>query len=222
MALQFGECTFDRERRELRRGGSVVHAGPKLLRLLELLVDARPRALTKDEIHTSLWPDTFISDGTLTSLVAELREAIGDEARAPRLVKTIHGYGYVFCGDVTPEARPVAGPAPACRIIVGDREIALPPGEHVLGRSPDAAVFIDDAGISRHHARITVTSTGAILEDLGSKNGTMLNGDRVPGPTPLADGNAIVLGTTALKFRLLRTPGSTETLTVQEAGKNGL
>ena len=50
----------------------------------------------------------------------------------------------------------------------------------------------------------------------------MLNGDRVPGPTPLADGAAIVLGTTALKFRTLRTPGSTETLTVQEAGKNGL
>ena len=222
MALQFGDCTFDRERRELRRGGSVVHAGPKLLRLLELLVDARPRALPKKQMCTSVWPATFISEGPLTSLVAALREAIGDAARAPRLIKTIHGYGYVFCGDVAPETRPVAGPAAACRIIVGDREIALPPGEHVLGRSSDATVFIDDVGISRHHARITITAAGAVLEDLGSKNGTMLNGDRVPGPTPLADGAAIVLGTTALKFRVLRTAGSTETLTVQEAGKKGL
>ena len=217
MALQFGDCTFDRERRELRRSGAVVHAGPKLLRLLELLVDARPRALTKDEIHTLLWPDTFISEGTLTSLVAELREAIGDQARAPRLVKTIHGYGYLFCGEVAPEARPVPGPAAVCRIIVGDREIALPPGEHVLGRSSDAAVFIDDAGISRHHARITIAAGVALLEDLGSKNGTMLNGNLIPGPTPLADGASIVLGATVLKFRTFGTQGSTETLTVQGA-----
>src|SRR6185295_6208687 len=99
MTLVFGECTFDRGRRELTRRGSAVHAGPQLLRLLELLIDARPRALTKGEIHKELWPDTFVSDGTLTSLVAELRDAIGDEARAPRLVRTIHGYGYLFCGD---------------------------------------------------------------------------------------------------------------------------
>jgi DNA-binding winged helix-turn-helix (wHTH) protein len=217
MPLVFGDCTFDRERRELSRRGSVVHAGPQLLRLLELLIDARPRALTKDEIHTLLWPGTFVSDGTLTSLVADLRDAIGDEARAPRLVKTIHGYGYLFCGDVA-EARPAAGQhlAESYRIIVGDREIALPPGEHILGRSSDATVFIDDAGISRHHARITITAGAAILEDLGSKNGTMLNGDPVPGPTPLVDGAAIVLGATVLKFRVCRAPGSTETLTVQK------
>src|SRR5439155_12986909 len=67
----FGRCVFDRDRRELTRDGEIVHAGPKLLRLLELLLDNRSRALTKDEIHKSLWPDTFVSDATLTSLVAE-------------------------------------------------------------------------------------------------------------------------------------------------------
>jgi hypothetical protein len=171
--------------------------------------------LTKDEIHASLWQGTFVSDGTLTSLVAELRDAIGDEARAPRFVKTIHGYGYIFSGDVVTEARPAGGePAAAsCRIILGDREIGLPPGEHILGRSTDAAVFVDDAGVSRHHARITIGADGAILEDLGSKNGTMLNGEPIGGPTRLADGAAIVLGATALKFRLFTTAGSTETVT---------
>src|SRR6185295_6799431 len=103
MRLTFGDCLFDRERRELTRNGSVVHAGPKLLRLLELLIDTRPRALTKDEIHQALWADTFVSDSTLTSLVAELRAAIGDEARSPRLVRTIHGYGYAFCGEAAVE-----------------------------------------------------------------------------------------------------------------------
>jgi DNA-binding winged helix-turn-helix (wHTH) protein len=215
MRLVFGDCTFDRERRELTREGSVVHAGPQLLRLLELLIDARPRALTKDQIHASLWQGTFVSDGTLTSLIAELRDAIGDEARAPRLVKTIHGFGYIFCGDIATETRPARGEqaAASCRIILGDREIGLPPGAHILGRSTDAAVFVDDAGVSRHHARITIGAEGAILEDLGSKNGTMLNGEPIGGPTPVADGASIVLGATALKFRLFRTAGSTETVT---------
>lgn len=213
MRLVFGDCTFDRERRELMRHGSVVHAGPKLLGLLELLIDARPRALTKDEIHASLWPGTFVSDATLTSLIAELRQAIGDEARAPRLVRTIHGYGYLFCGDVSPEARPAGGALEAsCRIILGAREIGLPPGEHILGRANDAAVFIDDAGVSRHHARITIAADGAILEDLGSKNGTMLNGRAIDGPTMLDDEAAIVLGATALTFRAFST-GSNETVT---------
>jgi DNA-binding winged helix-turn-helix (wHTH) protein len=215
MRLVFGDCTFDRERRELTRHGSVVHAGPKLLGLLELLIDARPRALTKDEIHKGLWVDTFVSDGTLTSLVAELRDAIGDDARSPRLVRTIHGYGYSFCGDVAAETRPATNQqaAASCRILLGDREVGLPPGAHILGRAPDAAVLVDDVGVSRHHARITVGDEGAILEDLGSKNGTMLNGRAIEGPTPLADGAAIVLGATALKFRMFTTAGSTDTVT---------
>jgi DNA-binding winged helix-turn-helix (wHTH) protein len=215
MRLGFGGCVFDPDRRELTRDGNVVHAGPKALRLLEVLLDARPRALTKDDIHKAIWPDTFVSDATLTSLVAELRLAIGDDARAPRLVRTIHGFGYVFCGDVAPASRANGEREPAGwhRIILGEREIALPYGEHVLGRSQEAAVFVDDVGVSRQHARITVGDEGATLEDLGSKNGTMLNGHAVEGPTPLADGAVIVLGATALKFRVFKAVGSTETLT---------
>lgn len=217
MRLLFGDCTFDRDRRELTRHGTVVHAGPKLLGLLELLIDARPRALTKDEIHKTLWVGTFVSDGTLTSLVAELRDAIGDEARAPHFVRTIHGYGYNFCGEVALEARPEADPQPAavCRIFLGDREVGLPPGVHILGRSGDAGIFVDDVGVSRQHARITVGDAGAILEDLGSKNGTMLNGRAIEGPTPLADGAAIVLGTRTLRFRMFTAGGSTDTVTRQ-------
>jgi len=212
--IAFGRCVFDRARRELVRDGAAVHAGPKLLKLLELLLDSRPRALTKEEIHQALWVDTFVSDATLTSLIADLRAAIGDDARRPQIVKTIHGYGYRFSGDVDE-----AAPAPAadsgtarCRITVGDRDIALSPGEHVLGRSDAVSVFVDDAGASRHHARITVTNEGAAIEDLGSKNGTVLNGKSLDCFTALSDGDVIVLGTTVLKFRVLTSAGSTETL----------
>ncbi|MGH9139882.1 MAG: FHA domain-containing protein [Vicinamibacterales bacterium] len=217
MTLEFGDCVFHRERRELICSGRVATAGPKLLGLLELLLDARPRALTKDEIHKALWGGTFVSDATLTSLVAELRSAIGDQARDSRLVRTIHGYGYAFCGDVAP-VTPARGVGPGLkqpyRIIVGDREISLPRGQHVLGRSNEVTVFVDDAGVSRHHARITIDDRGATLEDLGSKNGTVLNGSAIAGATLLADGAVIVLGATALRFRVFTTTGSTDTVSI--------
>jgi DNA-binding winged helix-turn-helix (wHTH) protein len=216
MRFIFGDCVFDSERRELTRSGSIVRTGPKLLALLELLLETRPRALTKNEIHEKLWAGTFVSDATLTSLVAELRSAIGDAARKPLVVRTIHGYGYSFCGDVVPELESPEAPADfgrSYRIIVGDREIALAAGEHILGRSTEAAIFIDSVGVSRHHARITIGADGAQLEDLGSKNGTRVDGRPVQAPTTLSDGAVIVLGTTALKFRIFDTPSSTETVT---------
>ena len=73
-------------------------------------------------------------------------------------------------------------------------------------------MFVDDVGVSRQHARIIIGEQGATLEDLSSKNGTMLNGHAIDRCTPLADGAVIVLGATALKFRVFRAVGSTETL----------
>jgi DNA-binding winged helix-turn-helix (wHTH) protein len=214
MRQAFGDCVFDRDRRELTRQGSIVHGAPKLLALLELLLDAAPRAVTKEEIHKAIWPDTFVADATLTSLIAELRTAIGDEARTPKLVRTIHGYGYAFVGDISLERqldrRPDA--VTACRIILGEREIVLAAGVHIIGRSPDAAIYVDDGGVSRHHARISIDTSGAVLEDLGSKNGTVLDGRTIDRPTPLADGVRIVVGATALKFRSLAPLTTTDTV----------
>ena len=215
MRQSFGECVLDRDRRELTRNHLVVHTTPKLLTLLELLIDAAPRAVTKDEIHRAVWPGTFVAEATLSSLVAELRDAIGDDARAPRLLRTVHGYGYAFIGAVARTAEASHGAnVRSCRIIIGDREIVLAPGVHLLGRSPDVAVFVDDAGVSRQHARISVTPDGAAtLEDLGSKNGTVLDGHRIDEPVVLGDGSMIVLGAIALKFRAFAAASSTETVT---------
>ena len=221
MRVVFGDCVFDRASRELTCRGAVVHGGPKLLALLELLLDAKPRALTKNEIHTSLWGTTFVSDATLTSLVAELRAAIGDAARSPRFIRTIHGYGYSFFGEVSAApTHPDSVLTTTCRLIVGDREIVLPVGEHVLGRSGEASILIDEAGVSRHHARITIDAHTATLRDLGSKNGTTVNGSAVEGPVRLTDGAIILLGATALTFRIVDAIGSTETLTAARSRTN--
>jgi pSer/pThr/pTyr-binding forkhead associated (FHA) protein len=120
----------------------------------------------------------------------------------------------MFIGEIVsvPAVRPKPDNSSIFRIIVGERDIALARGDNIVGRSTDAAVFVDDSGVSRHHARITVDSRGASLEDLESKNGTILDGRPIEGPTPLADGSLIIVGATALRFRIVTTSTSTETI----------
>jgi S-DNA-T family DNA segregation ATPase FtsK/SpoIIIE len=82
-------------------------------------------------------------------------------------------------------------------------------GENVLGRGVEGVIEVDLPTISRRHARITIGES-AMLEDLGSKNGTWLKGERVSEPALLADGDEISLGSATFTFRLARSPKSTE------------
>lgn len=213
MRVCFGEHVLDSATRELQRGERNVHLSPKAFQLLELLLESRPRALSKAEIRDSLWPATFVSDSNLARLVAELRDAIGDDRRLPRYVRTVYGFGYAFSGEAKiDEAVPRAvSSIPACRIVWGRREIPLAEGENILGRAEDAAIRIDSTKVSRRHARILVRNGGAMLEDLGSKNGTCLRGERLRGPAELCDGDEISLGPVALTYRAVRGSSSTET-----------
>ena len=61
-----------------------------------MLVEQRPAAVSKAAIHQQLWPDTFVSDGNVAVLVADIRRALGDNARRPLFVRTIHRFGYAF------------------------------------------------------------------------------------------------------------------------------
>jgi len=145
-------------------------------------------------------------------VAADLRSALGDDARHPRYGRTLHGFGYVFSGEAVDEAGPPPGAsdARACRLVWGAREIPLADGPHVLGRAPEAAVWIDSTKVSRHHARIVVSGGRATLEDLGSKNGTYLRGKRLEGPAELSEGDLICVGPVVLKFRSARALASTE------------
>ena len=214
MRIRFGECLLDSETRELYVRGETVHVQPKAFQFLELLLENRPRAVSKSQIHEKLWPGTFVSDSTLTSLLVEVRDVIGDEARRPLYVRTVHRFGYAFCGSAR-EVREAASSVPAgkwsCWILRGRKRIALEPGETVIGRDPGAGLFIDDPSVSRRHARIVVTSDTATLEDLGSKNGTYLGDRKVEAPVPLDDGARIRIGTVALTFRMFTLPYSTQT-----------
>ena len=203
MRLQFDECVFDGDTRELFRGGEAVHLPAKTFRLLELLLEDRPRAIPKDKLMETLWPGVFVAEGNLARLVAELREAIGDDAHEPKFVRTLHGFGYAFAGRVSPAAdHPRAGASDVVfKLVWNDREIALAEGENILGRERDAAAWIDVHSVSRHHARIVVSGDRAMLEDLGSKNGTFLKGQSVKKPRALRDGDRVRIGTVEMTFR---------------------
>jgi DNA-binding winged helix-turn-helix (wHTH) protein len=207
MRIQFGECTFDSLRREVRRADRPAHLSPKAFELLRVLVESRPRALSKEELFGALWPDTFVTEASLAGLVAEVRREIGDEAREPRFLRTIHGYGYAFSEDGT-EAAPEER---VYRLILGSREIALGSGENTLGRGPEAAIFIDDATVSRLHARIVVATDGPLLEDLGSKNGTWLRGRRIEAAERLKDRDDLRIGSVPVTFRAFPAGAPTQT-----------
>jgi DNA-binding winged helix-turn-helix (wHTH) protein len=208
----FGSCVVDRGTRELLRDGKPVPLEPKAFRLLELLLESRPNAVSKSDLQDALWPKTYVSERSLARLVTVLRERIGDDARNPKFLRTVHGFGYAFCGEVAPADRRSKNRSSDfhCRLSWGDRDIALAEGENVLGRDPEVAVWIDLNSVSRRHARVVVDSGVAHLEDLGSRNGTLVNGERISSPTPLANGDRIKIGAASLVFRCSRRLGTTE------------
>jgi pSer/pThr/pTyr-binding forkhead associated (FHA) protein len=77
---------------------------------------------------------------------------------------------------------------------IGHRRYVLGAGLNTVGRDPNSTVCINDASVSRHHARITVNKEDATLEDLGSKNGTQIMGEPIDGVTVLKDGDEIEFG----------------------------
>jgi len=215
--VRFGDFAVDSGSRQLLRGAEAVHVGPKAFELLEALLAKRPRALSKAELQNQLWPRTFVSESSLTSVVTELRTALGDQARQPRFVRTVYGFGYAFCGEATEVADPAPAATPRAsrlRLFLEDREIALRAGENVLGRLDEGVAWLESPTVSRRHARIVVSGGQATLEDLGSKNGTFLRGKRLTAPAVLSDGDEILLGRVPMTFRVLP-PVSTRT----EAGR---
>lgn len=207
----FGEFVLDGDTRELRRGRLVVSISPKAFQLLEILITNHPKALAKAALQELLWPNTFVVEKNVANLVAEIREALGDSAEHPRFVRTVSRFGYAFVGMAGDAAGVPAGAAPQCRLTWADGRAALCAGDHVLGRDPEVEIFLDSQSVSRRHALIRVSASGATLEDLASKNGTFIGARRVTKPTPLADGDEVKIGAITLTFTLLRARGATET-----------
>jgi DNA-binding winged helix-turn-helix (wHTH) protein len=103
--------------REVRRGGVLVYLRPKAFDLLVYLLTPRERVLTKEELLAALWPDATVTGNSLAQCVIELRKALGDDARQPKLIQTVAKSGYRFIGKIDPDpvvesASPIAGTVP--------------------------------------------------------------------------------------------------------------
>jgi DNA-binding winged helix-turn-helix (wHTH) protein len=212
MRARFGPFLLDSASRELFREGRSVRLSPKAFDLLVLLVGHRPRALTKTELHERLWPDTFVVDANLSNLVAELRKALEDDAREPRFVRTVHRYGYAFAADPDNERRAPGEPVSSCKLEWQGGRVTLGQGEHLIGRDPGTAACIKDPSVSRQHVRLEILGANVTVQDLGSKNGTLVNGHPITSATQVSDGDEIVLGSVPLIVRILRQEPSTRTV----------
>jgi DNA-binding winged helix-turn-helix (wHTH) protein len=197
--VRFGPFTLDTDRRQVLEGDRPVHLSRKAFDALAVLMERRPNAVTKEELHARLWPDTFVVDANLSVLVAEIRRALGDDAQTPTFIRTIHRIGYAFCGDSEGEPEPPR--QSGLWLAWHDRAFALEEGDNVIGREPGCAIWLDAPGVSRRHACVSVRGARATIADLGSKNGTFVGSTPVREPHPLADGDLVRIGPVEVEFR---------------------
>ncbi len=214
MSVRFGEFLLDNDAHQLFRAGAPVPLTPKAFQLLELLVARRPKAVSKAEIHDHLWPRTFVSEGNIARLMFEVREALGDDSTEPRWLRTLRGFGYAFAGPSRHEASSErAAGGVAHRLFWGELRATLQPGDNVLGRGPEATVWVEAPSVSRRHALIRVDGASATLVDMGSKNGTIVSEHDARVAQNLRDGDEIRLGSERIVYRLVSMAASTRTTT---------
>ncbi len=219
--LTFRDLTFDAAGRRVSRGGHEVRLTRKAFDLLGLLVERRPDAVSKDDIHAKLWPDTFVAEITLHSLVSEIRRAIQDDANQPLFIRTVHGFGYAFIGTGDEALRSMPVRRQVRGWLIWDTErLQVFDGENLFGRGDDADVVeLPSTTVSRRHARI-VFEEEPWIEDLGSKNGTFIGDRPVTSRVRLNDGDRVRLGSFLLTFRLARSAEATATESTTEVPHN--
>lgn len=206
MKLAFGDCMLDVAARQLSRGGEIIMLEPKMYQLLEVLMQRRPAVVTNQELDELLWPKSYVVRSSLTRLISQLRAALGDTPNNSKFIRTAYKVGYSFCAEVRSldaQRRHSVNLA----LVWNGQVLLLPEGEHIAGRDAECSLLIDAATVSRRHARITVLSGIATIEDLGSTNGTHVDGVRISSATRFTAGNSITLGTTVL---LVKATGGAE------------
>ncbi|MBI5069468.1 MAG: winged helix-turn-helix domain-containing protein [Deltaproteobacteria bacterium] len=134
MIYRFESFELDLARGELREGGRRRPVEPQVFALLALLVENRERLVSRDEILERVWEGRVVSDAAVASRIKSAREALGDDGKAQRLIRTLHGRGLRFVA----EARVTGDPA-APRPAAGEPDPPLGPAD--AGARPSIAVL---------------------------------------------------------------------------------
>jgi DNA-binding winged helix-turn-helix (wHTH) protein len=191
--VEFADCLYDRSARRLLRSGTLVPLEPKMYELLDILIDRSPSIVSRRELDELLRPGKSPARTSLSRLMSELRTLLGDHSQDARVIRTVEDQGYAFCADLH-RLGPRAGPPAEVRLLWRSQQLLLGDGEYVLGRGDECTLVIDAVTVSRRHAKLTIRHRQMTIEDLGSKNGTHVDGVEIQGPTPLKNGSRVTLG----------------------------
>ena len=101
MDFSFADFTLDAGSFELRRGSQLVAIEKKNFELLKFLIENRTSAVSKDDILTAIWPSVTVTDASLSTAIGQIRKALGDDGRAQKFIRTIHGFGFRFVAEVS-------------------------------------------------------------------------------------------------------------------------
>ena len=227
-SFRFGGFELDVAAYVLRRAGQRIKLEKIPMEVLVLLVQKAGILVNRTEIQAAVWgSDVFVDqDAAINTAIRKIRRALGDDAEHPRFVETVVGKGYRFIASLEThranvglkDSRVDGGRASSDRLrhhlpnyllTRGKRQFVLDREENLLGRDPEATVHIDHPSVSRRHARISIHSARAVLEDLKSRNGTFLDGRHIETPTEIQHGAIIGLGPITLTFVVLPAAAST-------------
>lgn len=208
MRVSFEEFTFDASRQVLSRGSQNVHLTPKEMCLLELLLNGRGKVIPEQELVDCLWPDVVVSGASLKNLVSILRTNLGEPPHGRSYIRNVRGRGYVLDAPITElcDEPPVHS---AGYLHYAGRIIPLHPGSNLVGRDYCCSVRLLHSSVSRRHATIVLATDRVTLEDLGSRNGTFLDGAAVSGVCRLEHDHQLTFGRLATYYTASTSDDST-------------
>lgn len=146
--VRFDEYELDLNAIELRRGGQVVPMEPQVFDVLSYLVAERDRVVPKTELLDNIWGDRFVSESALTSRIKSARQAVGDDGRSQRMIRTAHGRGYQFVGRIRSGGNgdSKASPAPFGPPAAG---ILAPAADRLVSREGELGIILDQLRAGR-------------------------------------------------------------------------
>jgi DNA-binding winged helix-turn-helix (wHTH) protein/predicted ATPase len=182
--VTFGRFRLDATNERLWRGVEAVSLRPKVFAVLRHLVEHRGELVTKQQLLEAVWPSTFVGDAVLKDSIRQLREALGDDAAAPRYIETAHRRGYRFIGEISDESArsSAASPVPTAvsllgrtaelvkmhgwleRALRGERQLVFVTGEPGIGKTTLVNAAVEQAAAVQ---RVRV-ARGQCLEQYGA------------------------------------------------------
>ncbi len=123
----FDDIIIERGNFRVSKNGEAKSLTPRAFDVLVYLIEKRGRVVEKQEIFDAVWKETFVTDNALMRAVKEIRRELGDDAAAPRYVKTVHKRGYQFIAEVAeqaemPESKPAADKTEKAELKISENE----------------------------------------------------------------------------------------------------